>query len=65
MKVLLKDLLESKNMSVYALSKAINISEHNLANLIQNRTSSVRFDTLQKLCDYLSCELSDILELEE
>lgn len=65
MKILLGQLLATKNISVYALSKSTDISEHNLANLIKGRTKSVRFDTLQKICEELSCGLNDILELDD
>lgn len=62
-KIKLKEILEYKNISVYALSKKIDISQHNLANLIKGDTTSIRFDTLEKICNELNCEISDVLEI--
>jgi len=60
----LKELLEVRDMSVYKLSKATGISEHNLANLIKGKTNSIRFDTIKKICEVLNVDLTDIMELD-
>ena len=64
MKILLGELLVSKDISVYKLSKVTDISEHNLANLIKNKTRSVRFDTIEKICEVLDCDITDIMQLD-
>lgn len=64
-KVNIKYILEKKNMSMYALSKLINVSPNNLNKLVKNETNSIRFDTLEKICDALECEISDVLEIEK
>lgn len=62
-KVRLKQIIEDKNMSVYALSKKTNISQYNLANLIKGNTTAIKFDTLEKLCTELNVGITDILEI--
>lgn len=64
-KVNIKYILENKNMSMYALSKLINVSPNNLNKLVKNETNSIRFDTLEKICDALGCDISDVLEIEK
>lgn len=63
--VKLKEILEEKNITMYALAKKTGISEHNIANLTKGNTVSVRFDTLLKICEELDIEISDILEIEK
>ncbi|MBZ9635532.1 helix-turn-helix domain-containing protein [Clostridium sp. FP1] len=62
-KVKINDILEEKKISVYALSKNIGISQHNLSKLIKGETNSIRFDTLEKIADELQCDICDILKI--
>lgn len=64
-KVNIKYILEKKNMTMYALSKLINVSPNNLNKLVKNETNSIRFDTLEKICDALDCDISDVLKIEK
>lgn len=64
MKVILKNTLENKNISQYKLSKTTGIATSTLSNLCNNKTSSIEFSVLQKICDALNCDVSDILEKE-
>lgn len=61
MKVILKKTLQEKNISQYQLAKRTGITTSNINNLCNNKTSSIQFSILDKICDALDCEISDIL----
>mgnify|MGYP002423565334 CR=1 FL=1 len=64
MKIILNNTLKSKHISQYRLAKETGIAISTLSNLCNNKTSGVQFSVLQKICDALNCEVSDILERE-
>lgn len=43
------------------LAEYIGITEANLSLLKQGKVKGVRFDTLQKICEYLDCQPGDLL----
>lgn len=43
------------------LAEYIGITEANLSLLKQGKVKGVRFDTLQKICEYLECQPGDLL----
>ena len=43
------------------LAEYIGITEANLSLLKQGKVKGVRFDTLQRICDYLQCQPGDLL----
>jgi putative transcriptional regulator len=43
------------------LAEHIGITEANLSLLKQGKVKGVRFDTLQRICDYLHCQPGDLL----
>lgn len=61
MQIILNATLKSKNKSQYWLSKQTGIAKSTLNNLCNNKTSSIQFSVLDKICDTLNCEVSDIL----
>lgn len=65
MKIILNNTLKNKNISQYKLAKDTGIAASTLSNLCNNKTSSVQFSVLDKICDALDCEISDILEHEK
>lgn len=62
-KVKIKDILNEKHMSMYALSKAINVSPNNLNKLVKNETNSIRFDTLEKIVEVLDVDFNSIFQI--
>ena len=46
------------------LAEHIGITEANLSLLKQGKVKGVRFDTLEKICDYLQCQPADLLVYE-
>ncbi len=61
MKIILNKTLKEKKVSQYKLAKETGIAASTLSNLCNNKTSSVQFSVLDKICDVLDCEVSDIL----
>lgn len=65
MKVILAETLSAKNISRYKLSQLTGVTEPNLKKLCENKTSSISFNTLDKICSALDCEITDILLVEK
>lgn len=64
MKIKLQEILDSKNISVYSLSKQIGVTQNNLGKLIKGETTSIKYDILEKLCNILDITPNDIFEVE-
>lgn len=45
-----------------ALSAMTGIDQHTLAELYYERTKSIRFETIEKICHALDCRVSDLME---
>lgn len=61
MKIILNDTLKSKSKSQYWLHKETGIAASTLNNLCNNKTTSIQFSVLDKICDALNCNVSDIM----
>lgn len=61
----LKDTLSSKGKSIYWLSNKTGIAASTLSRLCNYKTTGVQFSVLDKICQALDCEISDILEHEK
>ncbi len=55
-------LLAQKKMKSRELAGLIGITEQNLSLLKSGKVKSIRFDTLQRICEVLSCQPGDVLE---
>ncbi len=55
-------LLAQKKMKSRELARLIGITEQNLSLLKSSKVKSIRFDTLQRLCEALACQPGDVLE---
>lgn len=60
MKIILKEYLDSKGISMYWLSKQTGIAPASLSNLCNNKTSCIEFELLDKICDVLQCTPNEI-----
>lgn len=47
------------------LAEHVGITEANMSLLKQGKVKGVRFDTLEKICDYLQCQPGDLLVYQE
>lgn len=61
----IKQILEKQGKSVYWLSKTTGISANNMGNICNGETTTIRFDTIEKICLALKCTPNDIFESNE
>ena len=54
-------MLARRKMRSKELAERIGITEQNVSLLKSGKVKGVRFETLEKICDYLDCEPGDIL----
>ena len=54
------DILEEKNRSKYWLYTKMGMSYQNFNKMVNNQTSSIRYENLEKLCYYLECSLDEL-----
>ena len=59
--VRVKEILEEKNKTKYWFVKNMDGSYQSLTKLLNNETTSIRFETLEKMCNVLECEPGDII----
>jgi putative transcriptional regulator len=64
MRIRLKEILDYQNVSVYALSKEIGVSQNNLGKIIKGETTSIKYDILEKLCVALRVTPNDIFIID-
>ena len=56
------DILKEQNHTKYWLYKQMDMSYQDFNRMVSNETSSIRFDTLDKLSDILNCSVGDLFE---
>lgn len=59
------DILSEKNMTKYWLYKRMEMSYQNFNRMVNNETTSIRFDNLEKLSILLECSIDDLFEKTE
>lgn len=59
--VRVNEILKEKNKSKYWFIKHMEGGYQSLSHLMNNETISIRFETLEKMCDILDCEPGDII----
>lgn len=57
----LKELLDEKDISRYKLSKETKIDDNALKRICNNETSSIKLETLEKICNFLDCTISEFM----
>lgn len=55
-------MLAKRKMRSKELAERIGITEQNVSLLKSGKVKGIRFETLEKICDVLSCQPGDILE---
>lgn len=63
----LSQMLGERLLKISQISNTTGISRTTLTNIYYKRAKQISFETLDKLCKYLECDVGDILEflLEE
>ena len=64
-KLRILEILESQNHTKYWLFKQLDLSYQNFNRMVNNETSSIRFENLDKLSTILSCPVGDLFEKVE
>ena len=59
------EILKERNLTKYWLYKRIDMSYQNFNRMVMNETSSIDYDTLEKLSDILGCPIGDLFEKKE
>ena len=60
----LEEILKKRNLTSKELAKLIGITEANLSILRSGKAKGVRFETINKICFYLDCQIGDILKFD-
>lgn len=63
-RITLDEILAIKGKTKYWLAKETDINYQTLLLLQQNKTISIRFETLEKICIALDCTPNDIIKVE-
>lgn len=61
----LENILKEKNISKNQVCYNCAMQRTQLNNYCKNKVTRMDFAVLEKLCDFLECEISDILKLEK
>ena len=62
-KILLKQLLNKKNMTQSEFSEITKIRPSTICDLCNNNTISIKVEHLERICEALKCEITDVLIL--
>ena len=57
-------LLGAKLLKITEVAKQTGVSRTTLTELYYRRSKGISFDTLIKLCEYLECSISDIIDVD-
>ena len=60
----LEDVLKARGMTSKELSAKIGITEANMSILRSGKAKGIRFETINKICFYLQCDVGDILKFD-
>ena len=64
-KLRILEILESQNHTKYWLFKQLDLSYQNFNRMVNNETSSIRVENLDKLSTILNCPVGDLFEKVE
>lgn len=62
MQLRIKEILEEQGKTKYWLYIRLGLSYQNFSRLINNQTSSIKFENLKCLCEILGCTPNDLFE---
>ena len=63
-KVYLEDVLKERGMTSKELSALVGITEATLSILRSGKAKGVRFNTINRICYFLGCDVGDILKFD-
>lgn len=60
MKLRILEILQEKGKTKYWLYIQLGLSYQNFNNLVNNKTSAIKFENIKALCDILNCTPNDL-----
>lgn len=60
MKLNVLELLKKKGKTKYWLYSQFGMSYTNFNNIVMNKTKSIKYENIEKLCEILECEPNDL-----
>ncbi|MBO4398594.1 MAG: helix-turn-helix transcriptional regulator [Lachnospiraceae bacterium] len=60
----LEEILKARGMTSKELCAKIGITEANMSILRSGKAKGIRFETINKICYYLQCDVGDILKFD-
>ena len=61
----INEILEQQGKTPYWLGKQTGISQNNIGKICNGETSTIRFDTLAKICIALDCSINDLFTTDD
>ena len=61
-KIHLGKLLGERKLRASTVAKETGINKNTLSALYNEAVAGIRFETIEKLCEYLNCSVSDLIE---
>ena len=58
----IKEILEERGKSNYWLSQQLGMCYRNYHNIVTNKTTAIRFDTMERLCEILEIPVAELFE---
>lgn len=59
------ELLKKQGKSKYWLYNQLDMSYTNFNNIVENKTKSIKYDNIEKLCAILQCEPNDLFKFSK
>ncbi len=60
----LEEILKARGMTSKELCAKIGLTEANMSILRSGKAKGIRFETINKICYYLQCDVGDILKFD-
>ncbi|EIL85360.1 helix-turn-helix transcriptional regulator [Bacillus altitudinis] len=64
-KVHLSRIMGDRRINIAELSRITGLHRNGITRLYNEETDGIKFDTLEKICKALECEIDDLLEIIE
>lgn len=61
----INEILKKKNRSKYWFIKNMEGGYQSLSHLMDNQTKAIHFDTLEKMCNLLECEIGELIIIKK
>lgn len=64
MQITLNETLKKLNKSQYKLAQETGIAHSTINKLCNGKTDRIKFETLEKICHNLNCDIEDVFKLK-